>query len=83
LGPIDRARPYLRKAKQGDVLDIDKTKDNVKKRNIYTNVPSSQTFRPKKVIVRFTSVPVLSKAVSLQNLIRSDDFDVKGLNLLL
>jgi hypothetical protein len=39
--------------------------------------------KAKRVTVRFTSVPVLSKAVSLQNLTHSDAFDVKCLNLLL
>jgi hypothetical protein len=31
---------------QDGILDEDKMMDNVQKRNIYTNVPSSQTFRP-------------------------------------
>jgi hypothetical protein len=33
------------KGKQDDVLDKDKTMNNVQERNICTNVPSSQTFR--------------------------------------
>jgi hypothetical protein len=33
------------KEKQGNILDKDKTMDNVHKRNIFTNLSSSQTFR--------------------------------------
>jgi hypothetical protein len=56
LGPIDRASPYLLKTETESSLRnvvflkinrtvLDKTMDNVKKHNICTNVPSSQTFR--------------------------------------
>jgi hypothetical protein len=59
LGPVDRVSPYLPengdriqcpkrcvlKYKQDDVLDENRTMDNVQKYNICTNVPSSQTFR--------------------------------------
>jgi hypothetical protein len=60
LGPLDRASPYLRlgietesnlrnimfwKLNRTVFLDIDWTMDNIQKHNIYTNVPSSHTFR--------------------------------------
>jgi hypothetical protein len=50
FGPINRlevsSSTTLIFVRETDILNKDKTMDNVQKRSICTNVPSSQTFRP-------------------------------------
>jgi hypothetical protein len=61
---IQSPKRCVLKEKQDDILDKDKTMNNVQKRNICTNVPSSETFRsylvrsffPEKLYVYSTGI---------------------------